>query len=169
MKIYLAADHAGFALKEKVKEFLLGEGYEVEDCGAHEFNKNDDYPDFISIAAEKVSSFPEDRAILFAGSGEAEMMLANKFPHVRSALFYGTKLPTQSVDATGRKSDDPYELIRLTREHNDANTLSLGARFLTDEEALEAVTLWLKTPFSNEERHVRRLKKIADIEKELHE
>lgn len=169
MKIYVAADHAGFHLKEVVKEALLGEGYEVEDVGATHVDSHDDYPDYVSKAAEKVSEFPEDRAILCAGSGAGEMMLANKYPNVRAALFYGPKEAVGEVDVTGRKSTDPYEIVRLSREHNDANVLSLAARFLTEEEALEAVMLWLKTPFSGEERHERRIKKIAEIEKEIHD
>lgn len=169
MRIYVATDHAGFALKEVIKTFLQGEGFTVEDCGAFSFDKHDDYPDFISKAAQKVSEFPKDRAIIFGGSGQAEAMLANKFPHVRTALFYAAKTPVHSADVTGRMSEDPYEMIRLSREHNDANVLSLGARFLTDDEAIEAVKLWLETPFSEEQRHMRRIKKIEKIEKELNE
>lgn len=169
MKIYVASDHAGFPLKEVIKEELLGEGYEVEDCGANHLDLHDDYPDFISKAAKQISEFPEDRAILFGGSGQAEMMLANKYPNVRAALFYGPKTAVTSVDVTGRVSTDPYEIIKLSREHNNANILSLGVRFLTQEEAMDAVLLWLKTSFPGEERHERRLKKIAEIEKEIHE
>lgn len=169
MRIYLATDHAGFTLKEKIKTLLLGLGYDVEDCGVHAPDPDDDYPDFIAKAARYVSDFPQDKAIIFGGSGQAEAMLANKFPYVRAALFYSTKIPVSTADVTGRVSEDPYEMIRLTREHNDANILSIGARFVTDQEAMEAVKLWLETPFSQDQRHVRRLKKIEEIEKELHE
>ncbi len=169
MKIYLATDHAGFKLKEVVKEFLLGQDYEVEDCGATTFETHDDYPDFIRKASEKISANPFDRAIIFGGNGQAEALLANKYPHVKAVVFYGPKEPTTTVDATGRVSADPYEMIRLTREHDNSNVLSLAARFLTDDEALEAVKLWLKTPFSEDARHVRRLGKIEDVEKELYE
>lgn len=163
--IYLATDHAGFELKEKIKEFLKQERYEVEDCGAFEFDKNDDYPDFISKAAEAVSKNPDnDRAIIFGGSGEAEMMTANKYKGVRAALFYSLATPVGAADVTGRVSSDPYEIIRLTREHNNANVLSLGVRFLTDDQAKEAVQIWLKEPFSGNERHVRRIEKIKKIE-----
>lgn len=169
MKIYLATDHAGFALKEVVKAYLLGEGYTVEDCGATSFDKNDDYPDFIGKAAEKISTNPFDKAIIFGGTGQAEMMLANKYTGVRAALFYGPKELIREADATGRQSTDPYEIVKLTRLHNDANILSIGARLVVDEEAIEAVKMFLTTDFSKDDRHVRRLAKIADREKIIHE
>lgn len=166
MKIYLASDHAGFELKEHIKKFLAQKGYDVEDCGAYVFDKNDDYPDFVSKAAEAVSRDPDNtRGILFANSGQAEAMLANKYKGVRCALFYTPTLATGTVDVTGRRSTDPFEMIRLTREHNNANMLSLGAKFLTDEDAKKAVKLWLAAPFTQEERHVRRIEKIKKIEK----
>ncbi len=166
--IYLATDHAGFELKEKVKEFLKKEGYEVKDCGAFQFNKDDDYPDFIAKAAEEVSKDPDNsKGIIFGGSGQAEMMVANKFKGVRCALFYAGVAPVRAADITGRMSIDPYEMIRLTREHNDANILSIGVRFVTDEEAIKVAELWLKEPFPGHERHVRRIEKIKKIEEEI--
>jgi len=78
MKVYLATDHAGFDLKEKIKEFLKQEGYEVEDCGAHTLDPEDDYPDFISKAAKSVSKDPESKAIILGGSGQGEAIVANK-------------------------------------------------------------------------------------------
>ncbi|MDE2025607.1 MAG: RpiB/LacA/LacB family sugar-phosphate isomerase [Patescibacteria group bacterium] len=164
MKVYLATDHAGFALKEKVKAHLIQEGYHVEDFGASSFIPTDDYTDYISKVGEAVSNNPQEKGIVFGGSGQAEAMLANKYKGVRCALFYAPRIPVHSADVTGRKSDDPYEMIRLTREHNNANVLSLGARLLTDEEALIAVSMWLKQPFTNEERHVRRIERMAEIE-----
>ena len=164
--IYLASDHAGFELKEKIEEFLKSEGYDVDDVGAHKLDPRDDYPDFISKAAENVSRNPENsKAIIFGGSGQAEAMVANKFSHVRCALFYAAVAPVKAADITGRESDDQFEMIRLTREHNDANILSIGARFVTEENALKAVKLWLEQEFTKDERHVRRIKKIAAIEK----
>jgi ribose 5-phosphate isomerase B len=169
MKVYLATDHAGFELKEKVKTFLKEKGYDVHDCGAGAFDKDDDYPDFISKAAAGVSYDPDNaKGIVFGGSGQAEAMVANKFPHVRCALFYAAVAPVGAADVTGRKSTDPLEMIRLTREHNDANMLSLGARFLTEEETLKVVALWLKTDFSYDERHERRIEKIDSLEKEVY-
>ena len=167
MKVYLATDHAGFELKEKVKAFLVEKGYKVTDCGATEFNRDDDYPDFIAKAAVEVSKDPENsRGIIFGGSGQAEAMVANKFKGVRCALFYSAIAPVGAADVTGRTSTDPYEMIRLTREHNNANILSLGARFVTEDEAKKAVELWLSQPFTSEPRHVRRLEEIAEIEKQ---
>lgn len=165
MKIYLASDHVGFELKKKLKEFLVQEGYEIEDCGAYQYNKDDDYPDFISKAAEAVAKDPQNsRAIIMGGSGQAEMMVANKFRGVRAALFYTPAVPTEAADVTGRISSDPYEIIRLTREHNNTNVLSLGVRFLTEEQTKEAVKRWLGTSFPGDERHVRRIEKIKKIE-----
>src|SRR3989344_7514094 len=94
MKVYLATDHAGFELKEKVKQWLKKEGYAVEDCGAYEFDKTDDYPDFVSKAAAAVSNDPQNsRAIILGGSGQAEAILANKFRGVRAALFFSPTAP----------------------------------------------------------------------------
>ena len=165
MKIYLGTDHAGFELKEKIKSYLLEKNFQVEDCGAFEFDKNDDFPDFIGKVGEVISKDPENsRGIIFGGSGQAEMMLANKYKNVRCALFYSLAIPISTVDATGTKSNDPYEIIKLTRLHNNANILSLGSRFLKTEEAIKAVEIWLKIPFSNDERHIRRINKIKEIE-----
>jgi len=145
MIIYLASDHAGFNLKEKVKNYLKGAGYAVEDQGAFTLDPLDDYPDFITPAAKQVAADPElSRAIIFGASGQGEAMAANRFNQVRAVVYYG-----------GRE-----EVITLSREHNDANVLSIGAKFVGEEEAINAVKLWLGTPFSNEERHLRRLKKL---------
>jgi len=167
MKIYLGTDHAGFDLKEKVKKYLQEKGYTVEDCGAYTFNTSDDYPDFISKVGEAISKNPKDKGIIFGGSGQAEAMLANKYKNVRAALFYAPRVPPHAVDATGRISYEPFEMIRLTREHNDANILSIGARLLTEEEAIKAITLWLETPFPADPRHVRRIEKIKKIEQKI--
>lgn len=164
MKVYLATDHAGFELKEKVKEFLKKEGYEIEDCGAYEYDKNDDYPDFITKAAAGVSKDPGSKAIIFGSSGQGEAIVANKFKEVRAVVFYSPCIPSHNVDVTGRESSDPFEMIRLTREHNNANVLSLGAKILKEEDALKAAKLWLEAPFTKEERHARRIEKIKKIE-----
>jgi len=145
-KIFLATDHAGFEVKEFVKGKLVEAGFEVVDCGASEYDGEDDYPDFISKAVEALVQEPDARAIILGSTGQGEAMVANRAMGVRAAVYYGGSL----------------DIITLSREHNDANTLSLGAGFLTKEEALQAVTLWLETPFSNEERHVRRIKKLDD-------
>jgi ribose 5-phosphate isomerase B len=164
MKVFLATDHTGVALKNKVKDFLEKEGYSVEDCGAFEIDKNDDYPDWISKAAQKVSENPDDRGIIFGGSGQGEAMVANKFKNVRCALFYATALPTQPVNIEGDVSNDPYEILKLTRTHNKANMLSIGFRFVTDETVYQAIKIWLSTPDPTEERHLRRVEKISKLE-----
>lgn len=152
MKVYLATDHAGLELKEKVKAFLIDQGYEVEDCGAYVYEKDDDYPDFVSKAAEAVSKDPNNsRGIIFGGSGQGEVMVANKYKNVRAVVFFGENV----------------EMVRVFREHNDANILSLGARFLSEDNALKTVDLFLKTPFLGEERHVRRIEKIKRIEQKF--
>src|SRR5688572_26745671 len=106
MKIYLASDHAGFELKEKLKRHLEGPGFEIEDCGAFSFDPNDDYPKFIRLAVRAVADDPERRkAIILGGSGEGEAMVANRYHGVRATVYYG----------------GPMDIIKLSREHNDAN------------------------------------------------
>lgn len=156
-KIYLAADHAGFLLKEVLRPFVAELGYEVEDCGAPTHVDDDDYTDYVSIAACKVSEDSVNRmAIVLGGSGQGEAIVANRFPHVRAVVFNGQYM------SPDENRDIPNEIV-LSREHNDANILSLGARFLSEEEAKNAVRLWLATPFSNDERHIRRIAKIEQF------
>ncbi|MCL5970685.1 MAG: RpiB/LacA/LacB family sugar-phosphate isomerase [Patescibacteria group bacterium] len=164
MKIYLGTDHAGLELKNKIKEFLSKKGYEVIDCGPFEYDKNDDYPDFVGKAAEGVSKNPESRGIVLGGSGQGEAMASNKYKGVRCAVFYTPCIPPGVADIEGRKSEDPFEMIRLTREHNNANMLSFGARFLKEEDMFKAITLFLELPFPGDERHQRRINKIKAIE-----
>jgi ribose 5-phosphate isomerase B len=168
MKVYLGTDHAGFELKNKIAEFLKTEGFDVEDCGAFEFDKDDDYPDLISKAAQKVSENPESFGIVFGGSGQGEAIVANKFKNVRCALFYGPMIPPVATDITGKTSDDPFEMLRLTREHNNSNMLSLGVRFLSEDDAKNAVKLFLNSKYSAQERHQRRIDKISRIEDNLY-
>jgi ribose 5-phosphate isomerase B len=156
MKIFIGADHAGFGLKDSLVNMLKENGHEVTDCGAHEFNPDDDYPDFVIPVAKAVSADPENtKGIVIGGSGQGEAICANKFKGVRCAMWYGKGHQIAS---------DTEAVIALSREHNDANLLSIGARFVTEEETLAAVRLWLETPFSGDERHVRRMKKIEAIE-----
>ncbi len=143
--IYLASDHAGFELKEKLKAHLAGLGYSVEDCGAFSYDEKDDYPDFVFQAAKKLAeSGGKAKAIVLGGSGQGEAMAANRIASVRAAVLY----------------EFNEDIIRLSREHNDANVLSLGARFLSEEDAKKAVKLWLETEFSGDERHKRRIAKL---------
>ncbi|MEN9913238.1 MAG: hypothetical protein RLY66_646 [Candidatus Parcubacteria bacterium] len=148
--IILAADHAGFALKESIKSFLQGKGMTVLDVGAHELVEGDDYPTYMAAAALKVAEDMkgETKAIIFGGSGQGEAMVANRFPGVRAVVWYGGS----------------EEIVKLSREHNDANILSIGARFVNEGEAQKAVELWLATSFSGDERHQRRIGQIDAIE-----
>ncbi len=146
MHMYLASDHAGFELKNTLVDFLREHGYEVEDMGPDVFDEQDDYPDFIVPLARRVASEPGSFGIILGGSGEGEAMAANRVPGARAAVFYG-----------GSRG---VNIVRLSREHNDANILSIGARFVSNDEAKEAVLLWLATSFSGDARHVRRLAKF---------
>lgn len=165
MKVYLATDHTGLELKNTIKDFLEKNGYDVEDCGAYEYDKDDDYPDFIGKAAQGVSENQTALGIVMGGSGQGEQMVANKYKGIRCALFYTPAIPAQSVDISGKTSTDPFEIIKLTRQHNHANMLSLGVRFLSEDDAKHAVKVFLETQVSSEERHVRRVEKIKKIEK----
>jgi ribose 5-phosphate isomerase B len=121
-------------------------GYEVENKGDFANDKEDDYPDFISLAAKEVSLNHENKAIILGGSGEGEAIVANRFPRVRAVAWYGESM----------------EIVKLSREHNDANVFSIGARFVTEEKAKAGVKLWLSTKFSGDERHLRRILKIEN-------
>ncbi len=163
MKIYLGADHAGFELKEHIKHWLKSGGYEVSDEGAFNYSPEDDYPDYMKIVALQVASVTHARGLLFGGSGQGEAMVANRIAGIRACVYYGGVSPKGEVDVSGLHSDSPLEILKLSRLHNDANILSLGARFLNTSEAEEAVSLWLKTPFTGDARHVRRIKKIDGL------
>ena len=163
-KIFIASDHAGFELKGKLALWLKGRGYEVEDLGSYSYDPGDDYPDFISRVAHEVSGNPENSlGIVMGGSGQGEAIVCNRFPRVRAAIFYGSVLAKGPIDINGNASNDPFEIIKLERAHNDANVLSLAARFISEDEAKEAVGVWLETSFSGDERHVRRIKKIEGL------
>lgn len=147
MRVFLASDHAGFELKKALLVALEDAGYTTEDLGPHALHADDDYPDYIIPLAERVAASEGSLGIAIGGSGEGEAIAANKIQGIRAAEYYGGNL----------------DIVRLSREHNDANVLALGARFLSEEEAVEAVLLWLSTAFSGDERHVRRIKKLDDI------
>ncbi len=159
MHIYFAGDHAGFELKKDLLEFVKELGHEVEDLGPFSYDVNDDYPDFViplarRVAEENTPQSPpskegggETRGIICAGSGQGEVMAANRIRGARAAVYYG-----------GRT-----DIVRVSREHNNSNILSIGARFIGEDEAKEGIKVWLETPFSNDERHVRRLAKIDNM------
>jgi ribose 5-phosphate isomerase B len=145
--VCLGSDHAGFWLKEAIKEYLVKLGHDVIDFGAPDDSPSD-YPDFVIPAAQAAVEL-KGRAIVFGGSGTGECIAANKVKGIRCALPYDAKT------------------ARLAREHNDANAIALGSRTVTGDVKLakRLVKIWLDTPFSAEPRHVRRLKKIAIYEK----
>jgi ribose 5-phosphate isomerase B len=148
MKILIASDHAGFDLKRALVEYLRDLGHEVRDMGPKEYDPEDDYPDYISLVAREIEHNPSAaRGIVLGGSGQGEAMCANKFYGVRAALYYGGNM----------------DVVRLSREHNDANVLSIAARFVSPDDAKRACKLWLEAKFSGEERHKRRLQKMYNI------
>lgn len=152
MNLYLAADHAGFARKEHLKGFLKNLGYGVSDEGNFSLEAGDDYPDFVKIVAKQIASDPTNsRGVVIGGSGQGEAIVCNREKGVRAVVYYG----------------GPLEIVTLSRMHNNSNVLSLGGRFLSDEQVEEAVKLWLNTDFPAEERHVRRNKKIDSQDQEV--
>ena len=143
MIIALGTDHAGFDLKEVVKKFLEENNYEVKDFGAYEYDSADDYPDFINPTAEFVSKNNNAMGIIFGGSGQGEAMAANRYKGVRAAVFY----------------DGPDKIVSLSRQHNNANILSLGSRFIEPEHAINVIKLWISTAFEGG-RHQKRIDKL---------
>ena len=140
--IVLATDHAGFELKEHVKKFLSEKGFEVKDFGALEYDALDDYPDFIIPAAKFISEH-KLIGIIFGGSGQGEAMAANRIKGIRAAVFY----------------DGPDDIIELSKLHNNANILSIGARFVSKKKSEEIINLWLSTDFEKG-RHKKRIDKL---------
>ena len=143
MKIHIATDHAGLDLKNIIRDYLISKGHEVTDHGAHEYDALDDYPDYIFPCAKAVASDFESRGIILGGSGQGEAMAANRVKGVRAAVFY----------------NGPVEIVKLSREHNNANILSLGARFMTEDEIYAVIQMWLDEPFGGG-RHQRRIDKL---------
>lgn len=142
MKIYIGSDHAGFELKEYLKDFLKSESFDFEDLGNSIFDSEDDYPDFAEKVAEAVSENPGTRGMLVCGSGVGMCIVANKTEGIRA-------VNAQSVD-----------IAQKSREHNDTNILCLGQNYIERKLAGEIARVWLNTDFSGEERHLRRVRKI---------
>lgn len=146
MIIYLGADHRGFDLKEQIKAFLRNEAYEVKDLGAVSLDQNDDYVDYAARVASSVARDPENtRGILVCGSGVGMDVTANRFFNIRSALAMS---PDHAM---------------VSRNEDDTNVLSLGADFTDIEMAKKIVSVWMQTPFLNEERYKRRIDKINNL------
>lgn len=146
--IYLGSDHRGYELKTRLFQWLKDEGYDVIDLGNDHFDPDDDYVDFAHKVAEATVSLPENRGILLCGSGVGVDIVANKVKGVRSALVF---------DAVRAKQ---------AREHEDANVIALPADVLDEEKVEEIIKIFIETPFSNDPRHLRRLEKIEEIEKQ---
>ncbi len=146
MRVHIASDHAGFELKTFLVESLVGDGHDVVDHGAPDYDAEDDYPTYCIPAAEACVADPGSLAIVLGGSGNGEQIAANKVKGTRAALAYDR------------------DTAKLARLHNDANVISLGGRMHEPAEALELVRLFLATEFSGEERHVRRIKLLAEYE-----
>jgi len=144
MKIALGTDHAGYEYKERIKKYLIEKGHEVVDFGTHS-TEACDYPDFIYPAARAVGQGQCDRAIVMGGSGNGETIVANKVRGIRCAVVWNE------------------ELARLSRAHNDANVISIGARMVSFEVALKMIDIWLATPFDGG-RHAQRIQKITELD-----
>lgn len=144
MRIAIGADHAGFLLKQHLKTTLTRLGHQVEDCGT-DSEESVDYPPICAAVGHAVVGGRADRGIVLGGSGQGEQIAANKVRGIRAALC-----------------NDLYT-ARLSRQHNDANVLSMGGRIVAFGLADEIVALWLNTPFEGG-RHTRRLEQIAEIE-----
>ena len=143
--IFISADHAGFDAKNELKKYLEDLGFSVEDLGNSVLDQDDDYPDFMVVVAKAVAGKPGSRGLVIGGSGQGEAMAANKVQGIRAAIVY-----------------DEYS-AKMSREHNDANVASFGARVTNIEKIKELTKLWLNTPFSQEERHIRRVEKLNNI------
>ncbi|MCL2453727.1 MAG: ribose-5-phosphate isomerase [Micrococcales bacterium] len=146
MRIHVAADHAGYELKEALTEHLRAAGHEVVDHGAHSYDPRDDYPAFCIAAAEAVAADPGSLGVVIGGSGNGEQIAANKVPGVRAALAWNP--------ATAE----------LARQHNDANVVSIGARQHQVAEAIDLVTRFVAEPFSGDPRHQRRIDQVSTYE-----
>ncbi|MGB8815939.1 MAG: RpiB/LacA/LacB family sugar-phosphate isomerase [Minisyncoccia bacterium] len=155
-KIYIGSDHAGFKIKEKIIPWLKNMGYEVCDYGAFQYDEYDDYPDFIAPVAKAVSLNPDHvKGIILGGSGQGEAIVANRFPHVRAIVYYGRSISSFK------------NILKLGREHNNSNIISIGARFVGLSSAKSAILKWLETPFSWSDRHIRRIKKIEKVTRDV--
>lgn len=146
MRVYLGSDHAGYELKNHLVEWLKEAGHEPVDCGPHIYDAQDDYPPFCLRAAERTAADADALGIVIGGSGNGEQIAANKVKGVRAALAWSE------------------ETAALGRQHNNANVVAVGARMHSTEEATKFVEVFLNTPFSGDERHVRRIEMLADYE-----
>ena len=149
MRIHIGSDHAGLELKAALVEYLQGKGHDVTDHGPHEYDAVDDYPDFCIPAAIATSADPESLGIVLGGSGNGEQIAANKVKGVRAALAWSV------------------ETAKLARDHNNANVVGIGGRMHSIEDCIAIIDAFIQTPFSDDERHVRRINKISKYEGSL--
>ena len=150
--IYLASDHAGLECKDMVRDWLQEKEFSVTDFGAFVKNDLDDFPVFISQVARTISQYPKGSAgIIFGGSGQGEAIMANRFPNVRAAVYYG-----------GNK-----DIVKLSREHNDANVLAIGARMVDKNSLPDLLWQWLNTPRLEDKKYIRRNEQITQITKQI--
>lgn len=155
MKVYIGTDHAGFELKEKLKVYISDLGYELQDLGPFSYDKDDDYPDLIRPVAEAVVNDSGSMGIILGGSGQGEAICANRVPGARAGVYYGGN--SKQTDLSGNTID----MIASIREHNNANIISIGARFMDESEVKDAIKRFLETPFPENERHARRINKLG--------
>ena len=146
MRIHIGSDHAGLELKAELVKHLRGNGHDVTDHGPHEYDALDDYPDFCIPAAEAVAKDSSSLGIVLGGSGNGEQMAANKVKGIRAALAWS------------------IETAKLARDHNNANVIAVGGRMHEISFVKEIIDAFIASPFSNDERHIRRIKKISDFE-----
>lgn len=163
MKIALATDHTGLEQLKDLEVYLESLGHACQNFGPTTLNISDDYPDFIFKAAKVVADGSFERGIILGGSGQGEAMAANRLKGVRCAVFYGPAVVGRIIDANGRVSSSPYEIVKLSREHNNSNMLSLAARFVSLADMKQVIKLWLDTPFTEQPRHVRRIDKLDSL------
>ena len=146
MRIYLGSDHAGFELKQHLVAHLKELGHEPVDCGPYEYVATDDYPPYVMAAAKSAADEPGTLGIVIGGSGNGEVIAANKVPGTRAALVWSE------------------ETAALARQHNDANVISIGGRMHPIEVATRFVEIFVDTPFSQDPRHVRRIGMLTEFE-----
>jgi ribose 5-phosphate isomerase B len=147
VRVYIGSDHAGFELKTHLVQYLRGAGHDVVDVGAHVYHEDDDYPPYCVEAARRTLADDGSLGIVIGGSGNGEQIAANKVPGCRAALAWN------------------HETAQLAREHNNAQVVAVGARMHTQDEATAIVTTFLNTPFSQGERHKRRIALLAEYER----
>jgi ribose 5-phosphate isomerase B len=146
MKIYIGTDHRGFELKNKLSDWLSSEGHDIEDCGAHELNQEDDYPDFAKEVSRKVADEVESRGIVICGSGAGVEIVANKIKGIRCSIGFDK------------------EQVRKARTDDNINILALASDYLDFEKAKDLISIFLETEFDPSENHTRRIQKISNLE-----